>query len=112
MPNVYRNRIVKLLRHADYTPVKVAQLAKALGVESDAYPEFKLAFDELRRAGHVVIGGGNLVTLPSMAGQIVGTFRKNAKGFGFVVPLEANAHGDLFIPPDGYSAGLSSKDQV
>jgi len=100
MPNVYRDRIVKLLQHADYTPVKVAQLAKALGVESDAYSEFKAAFEELRRAGHVVIGGGYLVTLPSMAGQIVGTFRKNAKGFGFVVPLEANAHGDLFIPPD------------
>ncbi len=100
MPNVYRDRIVKLLQHADYAPVKVAQLAKALGVESDAYPEFKAAFDELRRAGHVVIGSGNQVTLPSMAGQIVGTFRKNAKGFGFVVPLEANAHGDLFIPPD------------
>ncbi len=107
MPNVYRNRIVKLLQHPDYTPVKVGQLARALGVESDAYPEFKLAFDELRRAGHVVIGSGNLVTLPSMAGQIVGTFRKNVKGFGFVVPLEANAHGDLFIPPDSTADAMT-----
>ncbi len=107
MPNVYRDRIVKLLRHADYTPVKVGQLARALGVESDAYPEFKLAFDELRRAGHVIIGSGNLVTLPSMAGQIVGTFRKNVKGFGFVIPLEANAHGDLFIPPDSTADAMT-----
>ncbi len=99
MPQVYKDRIIKLLKHADYAPVKVAQLAKSLGVDADAYPEFKSAFEELRRAGHVLIGGNNLVTLPSMAGQIVGTFRKNPKGFGFVIPLEANAHGDLFVPP-------------
>ncbi len=58
------------------------------------------AFDELRRAGHVVVGAGNVITLPSIAGQVVGHFRRNPKGFGFVVPLEPNAHGDLFIPPD------------
>ncbi len=99
MPNVFRDRIIKLLRHDDYTPLKVAQLAKSLGVESDAYPEFKVAFDELRRAGHVVIGSGNLVTLPAMTGQVVGIFRANPKGFGFIVPRETNAHGDLFVPP-------------
>jgi ribonuclease R len=99
MPEVFKKRIVKLLKHADYTPVKLAQLAKALGVSSDDYPQFKLAFDELRQAGHVVIGAGNLVTLPSLSGRIVGTFRANPKGFGFVTPLEPNSHGDLFIPP-------------
>lgn len=100
MAQVYKDRIIKLLKHTDYTPVKMAKLAKSLGVESDAFAEFKAAFEELRRAGHVIIGAGNVVTLPSMAGQIVGTFRKNPKGFGFVVPLEANASGDLFVPPD------------
>jgi ribonuclease R len=107
MPQVFKDRIVKLLKHTDYTPLKMAQLAKSLGVDADAYPEFQAAFDDLRRAGHVIIGAGNLVTLPSMAGQIVGTFRKNAKGFGFVVPLEANAHGDLFIPPDATADAMT-----
>ena len=99
MPEVFKKRIVKLLKHADYTPVKRAQLAKALGVSSEDYPQFKLAFDQLRQAGHVVIGSGNLVTLPSLSGRIVGTFRANPKGFGFVTPLEPNSHGDLFVPP-------------
>ncbi len=107
MAQVYKDRIIKLLKHTDYTPVKLAQLAKSLGVDGDAYPEFKAAFDELRRAGHVIIGAGNVVTLPSMAGQIVGTFRKNPKGFGFVVPLEANAHGDLFVPPDATADAMT-----
>jgi len=107
MPSVFRDRIIKLLKHADYAPVKVAHLAKALGVESDAYPEFKTAFDELRRAGHVVIGSGNLVTLPAMAGQVVGTFRANPKGFGFIVPQETNTHGDLFVPPGGTADAMT-----
>ncbi len=107
MGEVYKSRIVKLLRHADYTPVKVTELAKTLGVDAEAYPEFKTAFDELRRAGHVIIGAGDLVTLPSISGQVVGTFRANPKGFGFVVPLEPSAHGDLFIPPDAKADAMS-----
>jgi len=99
MAEIFKERIVKLLKHADYEPVKLAQLAKALGVSPEDYKQFKEAFDQLRQAGHVVIGAKNLVSLPSLAGQIVGTFRANPKGFGFITPLEPNSHGDLFIPP-------------
>jgi ribonuclease R len=107
MAEVYKSRIIKLLRHADYTPVKVAELARTLGVDADAYPQFQEAFNELRRAGHVIIGAGDLVTLPSIAGTVVGTFRANPKGFGFVIPLEPSSHGDLFIPPDAKGDAMS-----
>ena len=99
MPEIFKNQIIKLLKHTDYEPLKLAQLAKKLDVGSDDYPEFKVAFNQLRQAGHVVIGARNLVSLPALAGQIVGTFRANPRGFGFIVPLEPNSHGDLFIPP-------------
>ncbi|HLB72629.1 MAG TPA: ribonuclease R [Sedimentisphaerales bacterium] len=98
MAEIFKKRIIGLLQHDDYQPVKLGQLAKSLGVGSEHYEQFKEAFDQLRAAGHVVIGGGNLVSLPSLAGEIVGTFRSNPKGFGFVLPREPNAHGDLFIP--------------
>ncbi len=99
MAEIFKERIIKLLKHSDYAPLKLGQLAKALGVNPEAYPQFKEAFDQLRQAGHVVIGARNLVSLPCLAGQIVGTFRANPKGFGFVTPREPNSHGDLFIPP-------------
>jgi len=99
MAEIYKKQIIKLLKHDDYLPQKLGQLAKTLGVSSDDYPQFKHAFDQLRHAGHVVIGARNLVTLPALSGQIVGTFRANPKGFGFITPLEPNSHGDLFIPP-------------
>ena len=100
MPRVYKDRIRKFLRHPEYQPLKLAQLAKSLGVGEDAYPQFEQAFDELRQAGHVIVGAGNLISLPAMAGQVIGRFRANPKGFGFVTPLEPNTHGDLFVPPD------------
>lgn len=100
MAEVFKNRIIKLLKHNDYEPLKLAQLAKAIGVSSENYEHFKADFDQLRHAGHVVIGAKNLISLPSLSGQIVGTFRANPKGFGFVSPRQANTHGNLFIPPN------------
>ena len=100
MAEIFKERIIKLLKHPDYTPLKLAPLAKALGVSSEDYPQFKLAFEELRQAGHVVIGARNLVSLPPLSGRIIGTFRANPRGFGFITPLEPTSHGDLFIPPD------------
>ena len=107
MAEIYKNRIIKLLKHSDYEPLKLGQLAKALGVSSEDYPQFKDAFENLRHAGHVVIGAKNLISLPSLSGQIIGTFRANPKGFGFVIPREANAHGDLFIPPDATAEAMT-----
>jgi len=107
MPEIFKKRIIKLLKHADYEPLKLSQLAKALDISSEDYPQFKLAFDQLRQAGHVVIGAGNLVSLPSLAGQVVGAFRANPRGFGFVTPLEPNLHGDLFIPPKATSDAMT-----
>lgn len=107
MPEVFKNQIIRLLKHTDYEPVKLGQLAKKLGVDSNDYPQFKEAFDELRQAGHVIIGARNLVSLPALAGQIVGTFRANPRGFGFITPLEPNSHGDLFIPPDATAEAMT-----
>ncbi len=100
MAQVYKDRIIKLLKKDDYKPLKLPQLAKSLGVSDENFEQFKEDFDQLRQAGHVIIGAKNLVTLPSLSGQIVGTFRSNPRGFGFVIPQQANTHGDLFIPPD------------
>ncbi len=107
MPEIFKNQIIKLLKHTDYEPLKLSQLAKTLDVSSEDYPQFKDAFDQLRHAGHVVVGARNLVSLPALAGQIVGTFRANPRGFGFIVPLEPNSHGDLFIPPDATASAMT-----
>jgi ribonuclease R len=107
MAEILKERIIKLLKHTDYEPLKLSQLAKAIGIDSEHYGQFKEAFEELRRAGHVVVGARNSISLPAMAGQIVGTFRANPRGFGFVIPRDANAHGDLFIPPSATGEAMT-----
>jgi len=107
MPEIFKKNIIRLLKHPDYTPLKLSQLAKSLGVSSEDYPQFKLAFEQLRQSGHVVIGAGSLVSLPALSGRIVGTFKANPKGFGFVVPLELDSHGDLFIPPNATANAMT-----
>ena len=107
MLEIFKRNIVKLLRRRDYEPLKLSQVAKALGVSSEDYAEFKRAFEELRRTGHVVLGGRNLVSLPGMSGRVIGTFRANARGFGFITPLEPNAHGDLFVPPNATAEAMT-----
>ena len=107
MPEAFKRKIYKVLKHADYRPLRLGQLAKVLGVSPQDYKQFKEAFDQLRRAGHVVIGAGNLVTLPPMAGLVTGTFRANPKGFGFLTPLDPTSHGDLFIPPDATADAMT-----
>jgi ribonuclease R len=107
MPEIFKEKIIKLLKHADYEPLKLPQLAKALKIRPEDYPQFKAAFEQLRQVGHVMIGTGNLITLPAMSGQIIGTFRANPRGFGFVKPLEPNSHGDLFIPPNATAEAMT-----
>jgi len=107
MTETFKKRIIELLKHPEYEPVKLAQLSKVLGISSQDYQAFKSAFDQLHKAGHVMIGAGNLVVSPSLAGQIIGTFRANPKGFGFVTPLEPDVHGDLFIPPDATANAMT-----
>ena len=97
MTEAFKRQILKFLKRRDYSPVKLSGLAKSLGVTEADYPEFRAAFKELRQTGRVVIGGKNLVTLPAMSGRVTGTFRANDRGFGFVIPLEPNSSGDLFI---------------
>ncbi|MCK4886274.1 MAG: RNB domain-containing ribonuclease, partial [Planctomycetes bacterium] len=97
MLEVIKKRIIKLIKHDSYTPVKLSQLAKSLGVSETDYPQFKEAFDQLKKSGHVIIGARSSVTLPAMANRITGTFRANSKGFGFIIPIDTNSYGDLFV---------------
>jgi ribonuclease R len=107
MPEIFKRKILKLLRHPDYKPLKLSKLAKALAVGAQEYQQFKAAFEQLRQAGQISLGSRNLLTLPDISSRFIGTFRANPKGFGFVTPLEPDAHEDLFIPPNAAADAMT-----
>ena len=111
MPERYVEAILRFLTKDDYRPLKVRQLARQMGVSDADYGTFRQAVKQLHAGGRVVMGAKDAVTLPQIASRVVGIYRANPRGFGFVVPETLNSHGDLFIP-EGASKGAMTGDTV
>lgn len=111
MTETYKKQILKFLRRPGCPPMKLSALGKSLGVPEANWSEFHAAFKELRQTGKIVIEAKSLITLPAVSGRIIGTFRANPRGFGFVIPREPTSNGDLFIGPGG-TAGAMTGDTV
>jgi len=111
MPDPTSERILKYIGASTYHPQKVRALARSMGIEEQEYAEFRESIKSLMRSGRIVLGGGNAVRLPQTPGMILGTYRANPRGFGFVVPESPDEHGDLYIPP-GESGGAVTGDTV
>jgi ribonuclease R len=100
----YYESIMNFLGNREGEPVRVAELAESLNVAAEERGQFERAVEELVAQRRVVWGGGGgsgsgrMIQLPAMGNRVTGIFRQTMRGFGFVVPDEPNAHGDLFIP--------------
>jgi ribonuclease R len=97
----FKRRLLHHLRHDDYTPKKVSDLAEELGIAEEERAEFQAAIDQFRDEGLVQVTQGGHVMLPSLADmgpEITGIFRKNMRGFGFVEPERAVREGSVFVP--------------
>jgi ribonuclease R len=106
-----KRQILTALSRRDYTPQPPRRLAESLGAGGQEYPEFQKALENLRQNSQIIIDSKKNVTLPAMPNRVIGTFRASARGFGFIVPLEPNAYGDLYVAPTD-TAGAMSNDVV
>jgi ribonuclease R len=108
-------KILSHLKSDRYRPLKERGLAKELNYTAEKdYHAFRNAIRELKAAGHVVLGAGNNIMLPAQSVSkegLVGTYRQNPRGFGFVVPTDPDSHEDLFIP-EGENGGAITGDVV
>ncbi len=107
MTEVFKKKILSFIKNREYTPLKLNELASALGVSDDSYQQFKLAYEELKQEGKILVGDKKLIMIPAPKGIITGKFQGNPKGFGFVVPLEKGSHTDLFISPSDTNGAMT-----
>lgn len=107
MPLRFKDRILRRLADADAAATPIDALAADLGVASEDADAFRLAVRQLEAAGQVVVHAGDTVALPPLGDEVIGTFKKNPRGFGFVIPADRRAHGDLFIPPGATGDALT-----
>ena len=82
-----------------------------MGISDRDYGDFRAAYKELRDSGRLVIGAKSALTLPSVEKTLRGRFKANPRGFGFIIPDEPDARGDLFVPPDK-TGGAMTDDLV
>ena len=97
------DRILGVVQHENYRPLKQRALAKRLKIGEDDQRDFKRALKKLVKLGKVAWGPKHLVQVGarnSRGDQVVGTFRRIAAGFGFVTPLDSKAadrSDDIYI---------------
>ena len=116
-------RLLKLVHQPDYRPLTIKSLARKLGVMAGEYGDFRGLVRKLVRDGKLELRKDKTLTAPRTLrtsdkagvpkGTVVGTFRRNARGFGFVRPKGGppGREADLFIPPDA-AGDAASGDEV
>src|SRR3954469_23432067 len=108
------SKIMSYLQSPSGRPLRPRKLARELDVREEEYGSFRNALRDLMRQGRVVLGGGGSVVLTTQkqgSGAIVGVYRHNRKGFGFVEPRDPTGHEDLYIPA-GENSGAINGDVV
>lgn len=111
MPERYRQRILDHLADRRYEPRLVRELARDLQIESEEFDSFRQSVDGLVKGGHVLMANNQTVILPPPGRDMVGQFRLNKRGFGFLIPDSPTEHGDLFVP-EGSTMGAMTGDRV
>src|SRR5690349_13784422 len=110
-----QHKILNHVKSQGYRPKKRRQLAKELNLAGDAeYEMFKEGLRSLMAEGRVMYGDGGTIVVPAShqrRDELVGTYRQNKRGFGFVVPSDTTSHEDLYIAP-GDNAGAITGDLV
>ena len=111
MSDPLTGRILEQLKHPKYKPVRARQLAEEMNAADEAqFPAFREAMKELMREGRIAMGAQGTIVLPtsrtgSGGDELIGTFRQNRKGFGFVIPQDPTSHEDLYIGERDNAAG-------
>jgi ribonuclease R len=114
----YESRVMGAVSLPEYRPKTVKALSRELEIPADEYPEFRRTVKGLVKAGRLVLARDKTLEKASeaakkaTAGAIIGTFRRTAKGFGFVRPHGANDRADHIFIPEKYTSDASSGDQV
>ncbi len=113
-----REQILKHVRSTRYEPQKPRQIAQSLAKADDvSYPSFRDAMRDLMHEGRVILGQKGTVMPPAerigeKRDEIIGTYRHNRKGFGFVIPTDIGSHEDLYVPEGNNTANAITGDVV
>lgn len=91
-----RELILDLMKHDDYKPMKIKELAILLQLDKEAKKELDDLLQELIKEGKVILTKRGKYMINDQEDLLVGRFISHQKGFGFVEVDEEEE--DIFIP--------------
>ena len=93
-------RILEHMRRPAYSPVKPKELARQLGLSQREYPKLRDLVKQMLGDGQLLRGRRGTLSVPGAGRSVVGVFRGNEAGFGFVRPEPRGEDPDIYIRPD------------
>ena len=107
-------KVLALIADSEYDPMTLKAMARHFKTTDDDYPGFRDTVKGLIKAGKLDLAKNKTIRKGAgpASGTINGTFRRSAKGFGFVRPANSTDRSDqVFIPPDA-GRDASTGDEV
>jgi ribonuclease R len=108
----FADRVARLVAEPVYKPITLKAMARQFEVSADEYTTFRAAVKGLVKSGKLDLAKDKTLRQPQRSGLVVGLFRRNAKGFGFVRPHTSTTKSEhIYIPPEA-TRDASSGDEV
>src|SRR5438105_11109842 len=101
-----REKVLGLLRAADYRPQDRNEIAQALRCKGRQSVEVRQTLRELERSGEIVRIRKNCYILPAEADLVTGKLSIHQAGFGFLVP-EKSGEADIFIAAENTGTAMN-----
>lgn len=111
MPLRFLHRLLDHLSHEGYRPTTIRNIVKDLRISNEDRQAFDKAVFKAEEDGIIELGRDDCVRLPSLPDEIVGVYRSNKRGFGFVKPIQRFREGDVYISA-GAQGDAVSGDEV
>lgn len=108
--NTRKQKILDFINREDYRPMTIKELASIFQVPKKDRALFDNSINELFKETEIIITSRNKVHSLKGMNLIRGIFHRNARGFGFVVPID-KSNSDIFIPFKN-SKGAMHMDEV
>ena len=97
MPLRFLNRLLDHLSHEGYRPTTIRNIVKDLRISNEDRQVFDEAIFKAQEDGVIELGRDDCIRLPSLPDELVGVYRSNKRGFGFVKPTQRFREGDVYI---------------
>ena len=110
--NEFTDKILGLIARADYRPMTLKVMARRFEIGDESYADFRAAVKGLIKARRLDVAKDKTLNKPTAKGAVIGLFRRNAKGFGFVRPHHTKEKSDQIFIPVNAGKDASSGDEV